>query len=186
MITRNLSSGEQILIFDNVFSYNEVSFFEGHASKCFFRVIEVDSYKGNSRSSNESFFGSVFSSDDIKSFGIFETKGFKKISHCFEDMIIQRSWILSADSSSKYLYHYDDFHNSSLTFLYYLNSFWHPEWGGETLFCDSYGEPELAVACKPNRVVVFPSIIPHKPSGVSKDSRLRYSFTTTFIKNNEI
>ena len=186
MITRNLSSGEQILIFDNVFSHTEVSFFENYASRSLYKIIQVTDFKGDSRGSNESFFGSVFSPADIKSFGIFDTKGFKKIDHYFEDMDIQRSWILSADSFTKYLYHSDDGHESSLTFLFYLNSFWHPEWGGETLFCDSCGEPEFAVACKPNRVVVFPSNIPHKPSGISRDSRLRYSFTTTFIKKNEI
>ena len=183
MITRNLSTGKQLLIFDNVFSRTQVSFFEAYASKSLFKVIEVDDFKGSSRSSNETFFGSVFSSDDIKSFGIFETEGFKKIAHYFENMNIQRSWILSADSSTKYMYHHDDGADSSLTFLYYLNGFWHPEWGGETLFCDSYGEPEFAIACKPNRVVIFPSNTQHKPSGISRDSRLRYSFTTTFTKN---
>ena len=182
MITHTLSTGKNIHIFDDLFTMPQVLSFEIFANGCLYRLLNsVDSYM--SKSNGERFFGSTLSDIDVKSLGIFETAGFTSLSDMFNNKKIMRSWILCTAPSTKYLYHPDVTNNSSLTFLYYINCYWHPEWGGETIFCNDTGEPEIAVACKPNRIVVFPSDILHKPSLTTGDSKLRFTFTTTFIDN---
>lgn len=181
MIERTLSTGEKIYVFDDIFKAVENAEFEKYASNCFFRRIPIEGVNKNSRSNGESFFGAILSQADLNEISIFEADGFKRISSFWNNMSIERSWILCAEPSTKYLYHTDS-GVGSITLLYYVNTFWHPEWGGETLFCNSAGEPEIAIACKPNRAVIFPSDVLHKPSCVSKDAILRYSWTTTFKK----
>jgi hypothetical protein len=175
-----LSTGKSIHVIDDAFTMSQVMTFEGFANGCLYRLLHsVDSYM--SKSNGERFFGSILSDVDVKSLGIFETAGFTSLSGMFNNKKIMRSWILCTTPSTKYLYHTDDTNNSSLTFLYYINGYWHPEWGGETIFCNETGEPEIAVACKPNRIVIFPSNIHHKPTLTTGDSKPRFTFTTTFI-----
>jgi hypothetical protein len=173
------SSNKKIYIIDNAFLYTDAISFEIFANNCHYKLLS--SIPVNlSRSNNERFFGSVLNSMDVDNLGIFNTSRFKEISYIFNDMKIDRSWILCTTPSTKYLYHADDNRNS-LTFLYYLNSYWHPEWGGETLFCNENGEPDLAVACKPNRLVICPSEVHHKPYLITSDARMRFTFSTTFV-----
>jgi len=180
MITHTLSTGKNIHVIDDFFTMPQEQAFETFANGCLYRLLNsVDTYM--SKSNGERFFGSMLSEVDIKSLGIFDTPAFANLSGMFNNKHIMRSWILCTAPSTKYLYHTDRHHESSLTFLYYMNGFWHPEWGGETIFCNDTGEPEIAVACKPNRIVVFPSNIVHKPSGTTGDSKLRFSFTTLFV-----
>jgi hypothetical protein len=181
MIERKLSTGERLFVFDDVFTSVQINEFARYAALCRYTRIPIYSGSQNSRSSNEEFFGSILSDADLKELGIFNTQGFNTFSTYFINASIKRAWILCSESSTKYLYH-TDAGVGSLTMLYYMNTFWHPEWGGETIFCNNIGEPEIAVACKPNRVVIFPSNLLHKPSGTSRDSVARYTFTTTFIK----
>lgn len=66
-------------------------------------------------------------------------------------------------------YHVDWHENSDgLTWLYYANTTWEKNWGGETIICNRADEPELAVACKPNRVLVFPSRLNHRVANLSR------------------
>ena len=180
MITRKLSTGKNIHIIDNFFTMPQVQAYETFANGCLYRLLtSIDSYM--SKSNGERFFGSTLSEVDIKSLGIFETAAFTSLSSMFNNKKILRSWILCTTPSTKYLYHTDRHHEASLTFLYYINDYWHPEWGGETIFCNDKGEPEIAVECKPNRIVVFPSNVFHKPTATTGDSKLRFTLSTTFI-----
>lgn len=55
------------------------------------------------------------------------------------------------------------------TLLYYPHLHWHPDWAGETLFFNEGGDDLLcAVYPKPNRLVRFPSSIPHVARGISR------------------
>ena len=184
MITKKLSSGKEIIIIDDLFSAIDFVLFERYAMHSLYSLKTSSSSRDSSRSSDELFFGADLSQDDMDQFGMFKTQEFLKINSLFVGRTIQRAWILCTEPSTKYLYHHDHPSDASLTFLVYLNSFWHPEWGGETLFCDDKGEVELAVTCKPNRAVIFPSRVLHKPSGTSRDSRFRFTFSTTFIREN--
>lgn len=182
MIERKVSTGERLFVFDDVFTSAQMYDFARYAALCRYTRIPIYASSQNSRSNNEEFFGSILSEVDLKEFGIFNTQGFRAFNTYFNNASFRRAWILCSENGTKYLYH-TDAGADSLTMLYYMNTFWHPEWGGETIFCNNIGEPEIVVACKPNRVVIFPGNLLHKPSGTSRDSAVRFTFTTTFIKN---
>ena len=65
------------------------------------------------------------------------------------------------------------------TALYFANAEWSPDWQGETLFCDSDGEPCSAVAPRPGRLVLFPSDCLHR-SGVPAKTCLEPRLTVAF------
>ena len=69
-------------------------------------------------------------------------------------------------------YHYDDGakeHNEIITIMYYLNSNWDINWGGETFFLNNdKNEIVHAVIPKPARAVMFDGFIPHGPRPLSK------------------
>ena len=174
---RKLSTNETIHVFDEVFEAFDAFNFELYVRDSYYVRIPISK---SSLSKNETFFGSILSEADVEKHGLFKTSGFEKIKNFFTDKKIQRSWILVGEFGTKSLYH-ADYDRRGVTLLYYVNTFWHPEWGGETLFCNGFGEPEIAIACKPNRVVIFPSNILHKPSGITRDAITRYSLTTTFV-----
>ena len=185
MITKTLTSGKDIIILDNLFSAIDCITFEKYAMLSLYSLKGSTTSRESSRSGDELFFGADLDQEDINRFGIFNTREFLNINPIFENRVVDRAWILCTSPSTKYLYHADDPNSTSFTLLFYLNGFWHPEWGGETLFCDDKGEPEFVVSCKPNRAVIFPSNVLHKPSETSRDSRLRFTFTARFIKNED-
>ena len=59
--------------------------------------------------------------------------------------------------------HYTHTHKDTNVLLLYLNTTWHQEWGGETLFFDSKTGQDIEFACtpKPNRAIWFDGEIPH-------------------------
>lgn len=55
------------------------------------------------------------------------------------------------------------------TAIYYPHTSWHPNFAGETVFFAADGSDIiLSVYPKPNRLVVFPGVIPHVARGVSR------------------
>ena len=56
-----------------------------------------------------------------------------------------------------------------MTWLYYSNPVWDPNWMGETIFYDSHCEPVYAVFPKPGRVVVFAADILHRGGVPSRE-----------------
>jgi SM-20-related protein len=58
---------------------------------------------------------------------------------------------------------HQDAHNPNvLSALYFVNSRWHPDWGGELVFFDSSRNVECCVSPRPGRLVVFPAGIFHR------------------------
>jgi SM-20-related protein len=56
-----------------------------------------------------------------------------------------------------------------VTVIYYPHLAWRPDGAGETVFFDaSESEIVAAVYPRPNRLVVFPCVIPHVVRGVSR------------------
>lgn len=73
--------------------------------------------------------------------------------------------------------HTDSHINSDMTAILYLNKQWKPEWAGETVFFDDEDEILQAVLPRYNRLVVFPSAMPHVARSVSRIcNRLRVVF----------
>ncbi|HKE94410.1 MAG TPA: 2OG-Fe(II) oxygenase [Povalibacter sp.] len=52
-------------------------------------------------------------------------------------------------------------HARELTALWFLCERWDVEWGGETLFFDTAGEAQIAVAPRPGRLLLFDGAIRH-------------------------
>ena len=83
------------------------------------------------------------------------------------------------DGSSHSDCHIDD--NYNLSFLYYTNTFWNDNWGGDLRFYDRHvptGARKLMdkyeigrVAFKPNRLLMFDGRIEHGAESPSKEAR---------------
>jgi len=69
-------------------------------------------------------------------------------------------------------YHLDDNakeYNEIITIMYYINTFWHLDFGGETFFLNEKRDEILnAVIPKPGRAVMFDGFISHGPRPLSK------------------
>lgn len=66
-----------------------------------------------------------------------------------------------------------------VTALYYANARWDDDFHGETLFYSLAGEPVVAVAPRPGRLVIFPGEIRHRagmPSRTCMERRLSVAF----------
>ena len=63
--------------------------------------------------------------------------------------------------------HSDSEYNDEYTFLYYVNSFWHPQWGGNTVFLDD--DKTFIQPFKPNLGILFSAVTPHYGECPSRD-----------------
>jgi len=79
--------------------------------------------------------------------------------------------------------HFDSNVASHYTALYYPHLHWSPNYSGETVFFNDEGTDIIeSVYPRPNRLVVFPGVIPHVARGVSRscpDLRMTLMFKTT-------
>jgi SM-20-related protein len=65
--------------------------------------------------------------------------------------------------------HLDSNVSDHFTAIYYPHTSWHPNFAGETVFFTADGSDIIqSVYPKPNRLVVFPGVIPHVARGVSR------------------
>ena len=75
----------------------------------------------------------------------------------------QRAYVNSSVYGDVYYTHRDcSAHRNHVTALYYVNTEWHPDWGGETIFYDDNNEAQLIVTPKAGRVVVARGAILHR------------------------
>ncbi len=75
----------------------------------------------------------------------------------------KRVYVNSSIYGDLYLPHRDCSQDErDITVLYYANTEWEMDWGGETIFYNDHGDAELAVNPKPNRVVVAHGAILHR------------------------
>lgn len=176
------TTGESVWIYDDVFNVDETQRFRNFVQNSMYSI-------GGKTSSlleehkDAVFFHSPYSPEDTHNMGIFNTEGFRNIyNQRLKDKGVIKSWVLSSTQLSKTYFHVDsDRSKCGLTLVYYCNLKWDVDWGGETLFCNSNNEVELAVSFKPNRVVLFESHIPHKPAPTSVDApSYRFTFVTQF------
>ena len=175
------STGEELYIIDDVFEMDVQNFHSSFAEHSLFSVggasLDLHRYHG------ELTVKSLFDPNDMKNFGILDHPSYSRYSHLIGPRAADRSWILLSNHASRYSFHPDAPRTENgKTLLYYINTHWDADWGGETLFCNSYGEVEIAVSFKPNRIVIFDSHIPHKPAGISVNAYPhRYTFVAQFV-----
>jgi SM-20-related protein len=76
------------------------------------------------------------------------------------------------------LTHYDALPETrELTALWYLCEEWDLEWGGETMFFDSTGDAQVAVAPRPGRLLLFDGAIRHAGRPPNRNCPIgRYTF----------
>lgn len=82
--------------------------------------------------------------------------------------------------------HADAKTSDSFTCIYYPNTTWHPNWGGETAFFKQDGSDLVtSIYPKPNRIVLFSGAIPHVARGVTRTCptlRVTLMFKTRAIR----
>lgn len=85
--------------------------------------------------------------------------------------------------SDRFHTHVDNNFDTGITIVYYLNTVWNPEWGGDTIFFDETGTDfEFVSQYKPGRLIIFDSSIPHliRPSTVLAP-HFRFTFAAKFV-----
>jgi len=90
---------------------------------------------------------------------------------------LSRNWINANVSKAPTYFHADAFKEGSLSMLYYLNCEWNTSWDGYTVWSDNdLKNIEHIEYPEPGKMVVFDSLIPHKPTA---DSPVSPSFRFT-------
>jgi hypothetical protein len=176
-----LSSGKNIWIFDDVFKFNDVQAMELFCQKSAYRLGATSTPLLNN--AKYTFMQSVFSVEDVNNFGVFNSEETKQFNFLLGGKVFDAAWVLASAKSDKFFYHSDvSKGDSGVTVLYCVNSTWDKDWGNEMLFASDICEVEHAVAYRPNRVIVFDSVIPHKPTAISIDApQYAYMFVAQFL-----
>ena len=80
-----------------------------------------------------------------------------------ENDIILQSQVVNAQTRGQDSYpHIDGETPNVYTLIYYANNYWEKDWGGETSFYDRDAKLVHSVYPKPGRLVLLPSIMPHR------------------------
>lgn len=113
---------------------------------------------------------SCFLTDEqIESLGMFERDNFKDATKVLEGRKRIRVWANLTTYMTDCHYHVDWYDSrGALTCIYYANTVWEKNWGGETIICNRDDEVELAVEAKPNRILIFPSRLNHRVANLSR------------------
>lgn len=174
-----LSTGQKIYIYDDVFDADECYMFNLFAQNSLFRC----DYNSSTLNEHKTYavLTSSFSDQDVDNFGIFKSKNFEKASEPLKGLTRQTSWLTLIKMMPEVYYHCDAPEPHAMTLLFYANMQWDSNYGGETIICNSHGEPEYAIATKPNRIAIYNSNLMHKPSGLSpKSPPNRFTFVSIF------
>jgi len=102
-----------------------------------------------------------------------------------EDLALVRCYINGHTYGVEGYFHQDSSREDEITTVLYMNDEWNPNWAGETVFLDTKSKTRLqrSVLPYPNRMVMFPSQIPHAARGVSRKCLvLRQTFMFKFRK----
>lgn len=179
---RTTSDGKIIDIYDNVFPQNLRHHHLDFAQNSYYK-FGIGSTNAQWHRKN-SFFQSTFIDNDLKNFNIFNPFFEER----FKNHEVVTCWFLVSSPLSTYYFHPDSTGGlDKITFLYYVNTRWDREWGGETLFANDSGECEIAVEYKPGRVVIFDSFIEHKPSAISMAAdEFRFTFSMQLRLKNSL
>jgi hypothetical protein len=172
-----LTCGSSIDIYQNIFTAQEQNDFYMFAvfSKYMFGNHSDIGYKSSKLGS---FHSCIFSDEEDNDFGLNKHEFIKKIVHNRSRV---RSWINGTLAGSRYYPHTDGY---VFTILYYINTIWDTDNGGETLFYNMYGEKELAIDFVPGQIVAFDGRLKHKPGLVQWNPDVRYVYTCQY-KNHE-
>lgn len=175
-----LSSGRYIRYFDDMVDLATQQHF---ATFCQNSQYRLDGLSRDNWETQKRYIVSYFSEEELDSSRLFHVSKIQNLldTHAPNKKRV-RQWVIFSDLSTKVYMHYDGGFkvDGSMSFLYYVNNNWDPEWGGETLFANDKGEPEVIIPYTPGRIVLFDSKIPHRSTFVSPDSPWRLTFNAVF------
>ena len=179
-----MSTGEDIFVYDEIFSPAEMTRMRTVVEHSVFTLGALSQNTVNGHGGS-TFFQSSYDQQDIDSLGIYKSNNFLKIiTDHIEPLHPRSQWVNVTTHLTNYTFHVDSDNTGNKSLLYYVNTQWSEDWGGETIFKNSKNQVEIAVECKPGRVVVFNSDLSHRPSALSlKSHPYRFIFVQQFTKN---
>jgi SM-20-related protein len=175
------TSGANIWVFDNVFEKHKLETYQMFAQKSLFTLnIRSTPLIEHLDGAN---LQSSFSQKELDDFGILNDDRLIPLHQYILPRQVNRCWLNLSTHLTKLHFHTDrNKKENGRTLLFYVHNTWDAEWGGETMFTDDIGDCEIAVSCKPNRVIIFDSHIPHKAAPLTVDSLpYRFTFAVQFI-----
>ena len=186
LIPRLTSTGNMIFILDDLFTPHEHLLFLRNVQNFQWKFITPGTHVPEHK--RDTCLARMFEDPAGEQVGITRAPAFDTILELIGPRReATRCWVNLVHVGAESYYHPDGFDDTDLTFLYYMNSDWGLNWGGETLLCDANGEPELVVRYKPNRGVMFPSKLLHRIASPSRHSApWRYSFVMQFSALKEV
>jgi SM-20-related protein len=175
------TSDRNIWVFDDVFEKHKLESYQMFAQKSLFSLnIRSTPLIEHLDGAN---LQASFTQKELDEFGILNDENLKLLHQYILPRKINRCWLNLSTHMTKLHFHTDrNKEENGRTLLFYVHNTWDVEWGGETLFTDSRGDVEIAVSCKPNRVIVFDSDIPHKAASLTLSALpYRFTFAAQFI-----
>lgn len=166
---RKYTSNNKIIdVYDNVFSQSQREYHIQFAYQS--KYLLKSAFGSDFWVKDKNIFLSSFDPDDLNNFNFLNQTSFDPIAKQLENYEINNCYIQISSLASNFFYHVDYTNIGGKTLLYYVNSRWDRNWGGETLFANEHGECEIAVEYKPGRIVIFDADIEHKASNSRTDS----------------
>lgn len=166
----------KILIFDDIFSRKEIIRFHELMSLSNFTFLHSSRF--DTKKYRE--WMADFLIDDFEGHIIHDKA--KKIAEYFSESKREIKCYNVFCNASTYgnqsFIHSDSYDKTNISVLYYVNSNWKSEWGGETIFFDKNQEARIAIGFKPGRFIVFDAEAIHRagvPSRICPEVRLTLS-----------
>ncbi len=169
-------SGKLLVVYDDLFTYDQRSKWFEFIVKSFFKVNGADDLTAYYTGGLQMY--SQYNTQDLENMGFIDSQGFELINQEYKlkNRKIKQARINLSPASEKNRVHTD---YQGLTLLYYCNLDWQLEWGGHTLFMDdSLSDAEYTCLYKPGRVVLFDGTIPHMiltPTGIAQMHRFSFA-----------
>lgn len=154
----NLPDNKFIHVYDDLFTYAERQNYYNIARTSNFRITGSDGVL--SQYIKQIF--SQYGQEDLERLGITKSKGFSYLDEKYNlsQRNIAQMRVNCSMSTEDCNFHIDV--KDGLTFLYYCNISWRPEWSGLTMWgSEDLKDIMYTSFCVPGRVVVFTGDIPH-------------------------
>jgi SM-20-related protein len=102
---------------------------------------------------------------------------------CSANLEVSRAHAYCVPYGEVHVAHRDFDEGAGITLLYFANTVWREEWGADMLFFGESGEPEIAVAPKPGRIVVFHGDIRHRAAAPARFcTEARYTLVVRLVE----
>lgn len=152
------SDNKNIYVYDDLFNFCEKQNYYNFAKNSMFKITGSD----GPLSENKKQIFSRYSEQDLNNFGLLKSTGFHQLNKKFNflDKKIHQIRINCSNVAEDCSFHVDV--ENGITFLYFCNLSWRPEWSGQTLFTSqNLNEIEYCSFFVPGRVIIFDGDIPH-------------------------